>query len=145
MKYSINYHHPQSSYLPLTSSLHTKSYMNLPPHMTQAMHKKLKHLTLPTTTVDEIKQQRKQMPNEAAGPDNFTINIILSTCILPQFWKLHHTALIPKSSQDLHLATNWHPITISSTCVHLLHCTLACCLTKAIQLNPRQKAFILTS
>ena len=49
-----------------------------------------------------------------------------------------HTKEIP----DLHLATNWRPITISSTCVRLLHCILACHLTKATQLNPRQKALI---
>ena len=49
---------------------------------------------------------------------------------------------IPKKPHDLHLTSNWRPITISSTCVRLLHRILACCLTKATHLNPRQKAFI---
>ena len=97
------------------------------------------------------------MPNKAPVPGNLTIkelknippanlcviyNIILSSRTLPTCWKLHRTVLIPKKHNDLHLASNWCPITISSTCVRLLHRILACCLTEATHLNPRRKAFI---
>ena len=97
------------------------------------------------------------MPNKAPGPDYFTVpelkrvplpdlcaiyNIILSSQTLPSCWKCHRTTLIPKKPQDLHLATNWRPITISSTCVRLLHHILVCDLAEATTLNPRQKAFI---
>ena len=151
---------PSSTFPPTTDikSAYQELYESPSPHDSgHAQRIKKSDPTYYPITVDEIKQQRKQMPNKAAGPDNFTIqdlktapptdlcaiyNIILSTCTLPTCWKLHCTILIPKKSQDLHLATNWRPITISSTCVCLLHRILACRLTKATQLNPRQKAFI---
>ena len=150
-----------TSTFPSTSdieSTYQQLYESISPH--DADHPQKIKLSTPTyypITIEEIKQQRKQMPNKAAGPDNFTVrelknvpssdlctiyNIILSYCNLPQPWKLHRTTLIPKKPHNLHLASNWHPITISSTCVCLLHRILACRLTKATHLNQDKKAFI---
>ena len=150
-----------TSTFPSTSNIEStyqQLYESISPH--DAGHPQKIKLSTPIyypITTEEIKQQREQMPNKAASPDNFTVrelknvpafdlciiyNIILSSCNLPQPWKPHRTTLIPKKPHDLHLASNWHPITISSTCVCLLHRILPCRLTKATHLNPRQKAFI---
>ena len=149
-----------SSIFPPTTDIES-SYQQLfesPPHDSEHLQKvKTSKPTYYPITTSEIGRQWTLMPNKATDPGYFTVselkkvllpdlcaiyNIILLSQTLPQCWKVYHTTLIPKKSQDLHLASYWHPITISSTCVHLLHRILACCLAEATNFNARQKAFI---
>ena len=106
---------------------------------------------------DELAAAVKMIPDKAAGPDSFMIvdlksmdqstlsvllNLILGLGDIPPCWKINRTILIPKGTTDLNHATNWRPITISSVFITLLHRILAHRLSAAVNLNPRQRAFI---
>lgn len=109
-------------------------------------------------TSEELQQHLRGLSaSSSPGPDRLTVSDVralplpdlaaLLNCVLqfgdvPLSWKIHRTTLIPKSTVDLHLATNWRPITIASVLSRLLNRILAARLQHSITLSPRQKAFI---
>ena len=108
-------------------------------------------------THQEITHELRTMPNKAAGPDGIRvpqlknanvyqlaviINISMSLEDQPDLWKFNNTTLIPKTTDNLHLATNWRPITVSSVILRLFHRILAERILKAVVLNANQRAFI---
>ena len=105
----------------------------------------------------ELKTELSTMHASAPGIDNVDLKYLrslssdyLSTILNLQLWKSkqldclksNKTTLIPKKNDELHLASNWRPITLSSMFVRLLHRILANRLSAAVKLNPRQKAFV---
>ena len=108
-------------------------------------------------SAEELASCLGKMPSKATGPDWWGVtdlrcmdptellcllNLTLSRNSLPEPWKENKTTLIPKGTEDLHLAANWRPITISSVFARLLHRILASRLLSAVNLNQRQRAFI---
>ena len=118
--------------------------------------KKISGSTYYPITGNELNIHLKCMKSSAPGIDNFTIqdirkldiNLILTLLnfqlwALKQFpiWKENKTILIPKTNDDLLVASNWRPITLTPMMVRLLHRIIASRISSATNLNIRQKAF----
>ena len=107
--------------------------------------------------LDEIKSYKRDLSKSSPGIDNFSsvhllkvndhlLQSIVNYQLMKQrqvsCWKENKTVLIPKTNEGLDNASNWRPITISSIFVRMTHKILADRISKAVTLNPRQKAFV---
>ena len=89
---------------------------------------------------EELDKEIRNLKKTSPGPDNFGVSDVkkanrdlLLTVMNVQLWlgiqlpflKVNSTTLIPKCTDDLDLASNWRPITVSSLFSRLMHKILA--------------------
>ncbi len=69
-------------------------------------------------------------------------NLVLAWGLWPSEWRTNRTSLLPKEGKDPTLATNYRPLTISSTMNRVFMGILDGRIRSLITIHPRQKGFV---